>query len=34
MLYLNALLVNNGLVKWNIDGVSSGHQVVVVDDLK
>ena len=32
--YLDALLVNNSLVKGNVDGVSSGHKVVVVDDLK
>ena len=33
-IYLDALLVDNGLVEGNIDGVSSGHEVVVVDDLK
>ena len=33
-IYLDALLVDDGLVEGNIDGVSGGHKVVVVDDLK
>merc|ERR1712201_51068 len=30
---LNSLLINNRFVNCDIDGVSSGHKVVVVDDL-
>lgn len=32
-IYLNSLLINNRFVNGDIDGVSSGHKVVVVDDL-